>query len=143
MVVVEPEQWVDKEFPLSSHIDIGHELMKGDWIVLMYHYDCPKCQEVVAAYEREAETHAASARRIALVEIPPWTPTRVMVGGACRHGRLDRSHDWFVEAPLHLLISAGKVVLVSRELLVASLPAEEADVVICATDAFATLAVSR
>ena len=122
IVVLEPEQWLGNEFAIAPQINIGHELLEGQWIVLLYHHDCPMCQEAVAQYERQASQGDLSATRIAFVEIPPWNPYPRTSTGACRYGRLDQSHDWFVETPMHLLLSNGKVQEVSRDTLESGVP---------------------
>jgi endogenous inhibitor of DNA gyrase (YacG/DUF329 family) len=116
--VVEPEQWLDKELPLVAHIDIGQELLKGDWIVLFYHYDCPRCQEAVARYEQDTVERDPAAPRVALVEVPPLEPEWSSSGNSiCRRGRLDGSHDWFVATPTHLFLVDGVVREVSADAL--------------------------
>ena len=47
IVVLEPEMWIGKRFPLLDYIDIGGKLKDGNWLVLLYHYDCPKCREAI------------------------------------------------------------------------------------------------
>ena len=37
LVVLDPETWVGKPFPLSKHVDVGERLAEGKWIVLLYH----------------------------------------------------------------------------------------------------------
>ncbi|HEX4144294.1 MAG TPA: hypothetical protein VHY91_12360 [Pirellulales bacterium] len=115
--IVAPEGWIGKELPLVSNIDIGHELVEGEWIVLLYHHDCPKCQEAVARYVQGAEAADGSVARIALIEVPPWGAIGSSNGDGCRHGRLDQNRDWFVETPTHLLVSSGVVRAVSREVI--------------------------
>ena len=46
-VVLKPEKWSGKRFPLLDFIDIGERLRKGRWLVLLCRCDCPKCQQVV------------------------------------------------------------------------------------------------
>ena len=110
-VVLEPEKWVGKAFPLVRHIDIGAELARGDWTLLFYHHDCPKCQEALHEYGiRAAKLRAARATaRVALIEVPPFGELPIEESTHCRHGRLDGLHEWFVSAPAEVLISDGVV----------------------------------
>jgi len=62
VVLLEPETWVGQPCPILSHIDIGRELARGQWIVVLYHHDCPHCQERVPEFDREARVEAARAR---------------------------------------------------------------------------------
>ncbi len=45
--VLEPGEWAGKELPILEHIDIGDRLKAGNWLVLLYHYDCPGCAEAI------------------------------------------------------------------------------------------------
>jgi hypothetical protein len=46
--VLEPETWVGKKLPILEHIDIGEKLSKGNWLILLYHHDCPDCIKAIA-----------------------------------------------------------------------------------------------
>ena len=63
IVVLEPEKWIGKHFPLLDYIDIGDKLKKGKWVVLLYHHDCAKCQKAI-------KDHHSS--KTILVEMPPY-----------------------------------------------------------------------
>jgi hypothetical protein len=123
--VAEPKTWIDKELPLVPNIDIGQELLQGDWIVLLYHYDCPTCQDAMAQYQRNGGHLDPSAPRIAFVEVPPCDPSVSPHESACRRGRLDNSRDWFVETPTHLLLLSGVVRIVSRKMIDPDSPRSE------------------
>ncbi|HUT29914.1 MAG TPA: hypothetical protein VMX13_08990 [Sedimentisphaerales bacterium] len=45
--VLEPESWVGKQLPILEHIDIADTLKTGNWLILLYHYDCPDCAEAI------------------------------------------------------------------------------------------------
>lgn len=74
LVVLEPESWTGMRFPLMEHIDIGGTLSRGRWIVLLFHHDCPDCQDAIHRYaqffrQAEGSTHSP---QITLVEVPPF-----------------------------------------------------------------------
>jgi len=46
--VLEPETWVGKKLPILQHIDIGEKLSRGNWLILLYHHDCPDCAKAIA-----------------------------------------------------------------------------------------------
>jgi len=52
--VLEPKTWVGKELPILEYIDIAESLKEGNWLVLLYHYDCPDCIETIPKYEQMA-----------------------------------------------------------------------------------------
>ncbi len=121
LVVLEPERWVGKSFPLSNYMDIGDDVKKGMWRIVLYHYDCPKCQALVTQYEESKEINVdhADIRRIALVEMPPYDPTTTTYfrGPAQQlsRGRLDDNREWFVTAPIEIDIDEGIVTGVNTE----------------------------
>ena len=49
-ILLDPERWVEKPFPLLPFIEppeVREKLKTGEWTVVLYHNDCPKCQEVI------------------------------------------------------------------------------------------------
>ena len=111
LIVLEPETWLGNEFPLAGYIDIGDELVQGSWIIVLYHQDCPKCQEAIAEYERRARRAGESqeGQRIALVELPPYGVDE-RTGSAnelLRYGRLTDTKTWFASTPCEIQISNG------------------------------------
>lgn len=41
-VILETETWVGKNLPILKYIDIGDQRNEGNWLLLLYHYDCPE-----------------------------------------------------------------------------------------------------
>ena len=113
LVVLEPEEWLGRRFPLLEFISIGSILAHDDWTVVLYHHDCSKCQSVIQRYETLADKAAAGMKtsRMALIEMPPYgsegLPKNQMHGWV--HGRLEASRDWFAETPLVVEVSGGMV----------------------------------
>jgi methylamine utilization protein MauE len=111
IVVLEPEKWVGKRFPLLQHIDIGDQLAEGGWVVLLYHHDCPQCREVLPGYEHMAEDH--SSEGVALIEVPPFGGHGGFAPrGLAQRGRLQETKDWFVQTPTELRLDGGVVTAV-------------------------------
>lgn len=113
IVVLEPETWTGKRFPLLAHIDRGERLANGHWIVLLYHHDCPQCLETLPRYEALAET-AADDRvpSVALVEVPPFGPSDNLPLSRAHRARLRDTKDWFVQTPTEILLADGTVTAV-------------------------------
>jgi len=115
-VVLEPETWVGKPFPLLNYIDIGDQLSAGEWVVVLYRHDCPHCVEELPKYERLARESAddPDAPRVALIEMPSYAPPShdpVPIDTACVRGKLDDSREWFVQTPAEIRIkSMGRVI---------------------------------
>ncbi len=119
VVVLEPELWEGRAFPLLSNIDIGETLRRGRWTVLLYHHDCPKCQAIIRAYEiRQLPSADAAQWPIALIEVPPYGKAgygKSDPSSPILRGRLDDDEDWFVTTPLLIRIDDGTVVAVVSE----------------------------
>ena len=111
IVVLEPEKWVGKRFPLLPHIDIGDRLTEGGWVVLLYHHDCPQCREVLPEYEQMAQSD--SGEGVALIEVPPFGAYGSLAShGSAQRGRLQETKDWFVQTPTELRLDGGLVTAV-------------------------------
>jgi len=115
LVILEPENWIGQPLPIAAHIDIGEQLLKGDWILLLFHHDCPKCQEALPRYEQLAQA-GSRKRRVAVVEVPPYggNPGHV---GVSLYGRLTDGREWFVQAPVEIELKNGIVAHASTELM--------------------------
>lgn len=121
-VVLQPEAWVGKRFPLTKHIDIdlgtprplgergrGEGLSHGHWIVVFHRHGCPLCAELISAIG----ARTSNTEQIALVEVPPYGETHLPPG--VRAGRLSESHRWFIETPHVVRLRDGIVTAVSRD----------------------------
>jgi hypothetical protein len=118
LVVLEPEQWIGKTFPLLNHIDVGEQLRSGHWKIVLYHSDCSACQAAIPKFEAMARTGSESATkvRVALIEMPPYAPpgaSLVTPDTACLVGHLDTDKEWFAQTPVVLELELGKVVFES------------------------------
>jgi len=113
LVILEPETWIGKPFPIASHIDIGDQLLKGDWIVVLFHHGCPECQEALPQYEQLAQEDGR--KRIAVIEIPPYGK-KSDHAVASLYGRLTDKREWFVQAPVEISVKSGMVEAASTEL---------------------------
>jgi len=113
LVILEPEEWIDQPLPIAAHIDIGEQLLKGPWILVLFHHDCPKCQEALPQYEQLAQE--GSRKRIAIVEVPPYGE-KASHAAASIYGRLTDGREWFVQAPVEIVVENGIVKCASTEL---------------------------
>jgi len=113
-VVLEPETWVGKRFPLLNYIDIGDQLAKGKWTVVLYRHDCPHCLEELPKYERLARelSNESNAPSVSLIEMPFYATSSndpVSANTMCLRGKLDDSREWFVQTPVSLSVDNGIV----------------------------------
>jgi hypothetical protein len=114
LVIIEPEKWIGKKFPLSEYIDVGDQLAIGNWLVVLYRYDCKHCDLNIPRYKQMAcdAFGQIESRRIAFIEMPPHgTPPHGIDGNLVPwlHGRLSTTMRWLAETPVEVMLSDGKV----------------------------------
>ncbi|MFO7907698.1 MAG: MauE/DoxX family redox-associated membrane protein [Planctomycetota bacterium] len=131
VVILEPERWIGKRFPLLPFIEdapgqvqpgerpLQEQLSEGIWVVLLYHHDCPECREAIAGYEQLAASSAADANalRLALIEVPPYDETdslRRLSNVPCALGRLSDKREWFVETLVEMTAESARVRRIRR-----------------------------
>ncbi len=110
IVALEPEKWIGKRLPLLAYIHNSDQLQEGEWLVLLYHHDCPKCQAVIQNLPQII--HGLGGQQIALVEIPPYADGNEAIGSLgvpFIHRSLVNTRTWFLESPVGLLVSNGVV----------------------------------
>ena len=117
LVILDPEGWINKEFPLTAYLSPEVDVTRGDWTVFIYHHDCPKCQEAIPKYLALAErlSSQGSGERVLFLEVPPYgaaLPRRRSV----HYLALRDEHEWFVQAPVEIVLTNGIVTGASLEL---------------------------
>ena len=112
-VILEPRLWVGNRLPLLKYIDIGDQLAKGEWIVVFYRHNCPRCRAAMPRYTHDAEemTKNKSRARFALVEMSPLGDIG-MPTTPCVHGTLSDVKEWILDAPVELQMKDGRVLMV-------------------------------
>lgn len=125
-VVLAPEQWEGKQFPLVELIDVGRHLTHGQWAVVLYHVGCLKCDEMINGFDELSmvTNDARGAVRVAFIEVPEEGQSRAewpLSSSHCLRGELRDSYDWFVSTPVILAIKDGIVEEVCREQSLAGL----------------------
>jgi thiol-disulfide isomerase/thioredoxin len=110
--VLEPEMWEGVRLPILDKIDISDQLEKGDWVVLLYHFDCPDCAKAIPEYEQMAYDLAGNGDflKFAFVEIPPFGKGPIDENAPCVSGRMSEDKQWLVTTPVVILMSDSKVI---------------------------------
>lgn len=115
VVVLQPEAWVGKRFPLAAHIDVGGTLSQGEWTVVLYRHDCPDCRQALPRYQERAREQSIARRtsRLALVQLPPYAEHEVGLTSpdrsACLYGVLSDAAHWFAVTPIEVRLQEGVV----------------------------------
>jgi len=102
-ILLEPEKWKGKEFPLLPYIEppeVREPLKTGEWTVVLYHHDCPKCKETIS------DLASKGTQNVVCVEMPPYGEATLPSGVI--HAKLIAGadgYDWFAETPVVTTIS--------------------------------------
>ncbi len=124
VVVLEPEQWVGEQFSLLEYIDVGDQLAKGKWLVVLYHHDCPECRSVLPKYEQLSRDLASRGEplRVALIEMPPYAPDWLQLVSPdmrCLIGHLSDEKEWFMTTPQEVVVHGAEVTNIGHQELLA------------------------
>ena len=109
-IILEPEGWIGKEFPLFSRFaqTEGFEVLRrGTWTILIVQPDCSECKKMLA------DLKANKTQNVAVVIIPsrtsekmPQTPFPAFV--------LDSRNAWFAETPCMVRLEEGVCVILEN-----------------------------
>lgn len=113
--VVDTKQWEQKEWPMLDYIDIKEQLQNGDWVVLLYHYDCPNCTEAIPKYEEMYKSLAGNENvlNFAFVEMQPYGNEQqqlISSDNKVVRGKLNEAKEWLAETPIVVILRDGKVI---------------------------------
>jgi len=111
-VMLDPQAWLSKPFPLYEQIDVGQQLSRsrGASLIVLYHADCPVCQRAIARFA--SDNNATDGTPIAFIEVPPYSEdgsVLAMMGSSAISGQLSSAHEWVVKTPLLMVINDGIV----------------------------------
>ena len=117
VLILRPTEWIGEVFPLNGAMSPRIDESRDDCIVLLYHHDCAKCQEVLPRYEQLAGEMAkrGDTAQVLLLEVPPYGMALDHIGLAKR-ARLSADRKWFVQAPVEIQLRDGMVRLASLNL---------------------------
>jgi len=113
-VFLDPPAWIGKTFPLADHLEIGGQLMAGEWFVVFYRHDCSHCLEELPGWlHLGAElVHQRKVPSLALIQVPPFGPPGtdpVPPQAPCERSRLANTKDWFIQTPAAIELNGGIV----------------------------------
>lgn len=112
LVVLEPETWIGKRWPLLAEPGVPHELADGTWDVLLFRHDCHVCHDVMVELSQILSVQL-EARRITLIGIDEPREDELVNGLrnlGCLLGRLPQDREWFATTPLRLRLKDGACV---------------------------------
>jgi thiol-disulfide isomerase/thioredoxin len=109
--VLEPPTWINQTLPIMDHIDRAAPLQEGNWLIMLFHYDCPDCEEAMPAFEQIAENFVGNEAtlQLALIEVPPYGYNAEARESVCHLARMDDAKKWMIVTPAVLLLADGVV----------------------------------
>ncbi len=117
-VVLEPENWRGKLFPLLPHLQRGSQFQRGHWKILLYHHDCANCAEILEHWPGSLSADSNQDTKLAIIVLPPaeganselelLTPRPLI-------DTLSASRDWIVTTPTILTLNRGVVIKTSHD----------------------------
>jgi hypothetical protein len=117
IVVLQPHDWIGREFPLQDAITTRVDLSTGEWTLFFFHHDCSKCQKALPLYEQLAKRidNRKKRARVLMVEVPPFAVAEENLQSADRT-QLSADREWFVQTPVEIQVRDGTVTLASPDL---------------------------
>ncbi|MCF7972765.1 MAG: hypothetical protein K9N55_03010 [Phycisphaerae bacterium] len=110
--VLEPQTWTGRTLPILPHVDIADRLEQGNWLIMLFHHDCPDCAKALPEFQQMADSFAGNedTLQLALVEVPPLGyDTHDTAESNRLLGRMDETKKWLVVTPAVLLLTDGRV----------------------------------
>lgn len=103
-LILNPQEWIGKGFPLRSHIRSVADISSGTWHILFYHHDCGSCRGILASLIH------TQTQSMVLVSLPPHAEADEL---ASRLGvpvaRLSATQTWFMQTPVMVTLDGGRV----------------------------------
>jgi hypothetical protein len=108
-VFIEPEKMVGQPFTLARYIDIGEQLSRGRWLVVLYRTDCSACAEVLSGHNQD-HFHIDVSGNLALVSVPPHGTSKPPVRSpSTLYGALSATTEWLIQTPAFVEVQNGRV----------------------------------
>ncbi|HPO71089.1 MAG TPA: hypothetical protein PKV53_12405, partial [Anaerohalosphaeraceae bacterium] len=105
------QQW--EWMPYIVEETVRKELAEGIAVVLMYHYDCPTCAQMVplySAYCKQMTEQGNEAFKIAFLAVPPYGQGPVPADTTCIQGTLTDQQKWELTSPYVVALLDGQIV---------------------------------
>jgi hypothetical protein len=122
LVVLNPSEWVGKEFPLGSYVTLDQPLMQGAWIAVLYHHDCEHCRLLLKNLGEQVRQHPPGPADppMAAIEMPPFVkdggvPPMAAAVAVLHQGRLSATRDWFGDTPIIVALRDGRVLFAKQQ----------------------------
>jgi hypothetical protein len=112
-VLLEPTEWINKDFPLFNFMDGPERFTHGNWRMLFIHDDCAECLAAIPDFLRhtpEIPVGGYDQQYLGLVELPPYDSSRwpgTIKEAVVSH--LSGNKRWFMHTPTEVWLRDGIV----------------------------------
>ena len=105
LIVIETDDWKGQEFPISDWVNSYSMISEGEWKVVLYRENCPKCCAYIEDLLKSSQKH-----RLAFIRFPPYKDDPFVLS-RLEHTWLTVSDeiDWFIDGPKSFLLVNGIV----------------------------------
>jgi hypothetical protein len=108
-VFLDPQDWIDQPLPILHQVYDGRSMEQGEWTLLFYRDDCPKCHDLIDEL-KNGQFKPADNIQIALIKVPPANPQKsVKKFGNWVWTSMNQQVDWLMGAPTVIRMVDGKV----------------------------------
>lgn len=101
-------------WPPPQAVQLGEDLSKGCWVVLIYDSSCHRCESLAAGYAQDASEWDTSGKecKLALLDVNHAEhPETALPYGNIARGRLLQA-DWYESSPIVLFLDQGRILKV-------------------------------
>jgi hypothetical protein len=113
-IMLEPEKWIGKEFPLWDYVDekAKYKIKHGDWIIVIGRKNCDECRKLIEKIETK------DTIMVALLELDDGTvdtDKRELYPHVALQGRLRTENNWVILTPNLILCRDGICITVGEK----------------------------
>jgi hypothetical protein len=107
-ISLKPQRWIGKTLPILSSLELKNkneetdfltQLKDGEWFIVFYRSNCPKCKKLLSELSAKQITNVVS------VEVLQDGKTGTKIG--IYDFRLNDEYDWFCQPPILIQINTG------------------------------------
>lgn len=106
LVKLEPQTWLNKEFPLRNYCNIGEKLTNDHWLILLYRTGCSECQKTSPLVAKLAKEMNCP---LVVLKMNPQNDSLNFDNVDFITGLLNQKITWFAETPIVLELDNGIV----------------------------------
>lgn len=109
--VLEPLTWIGQPLPITEVIEDAPPLQEGNWLAMLFHYDCTDCQKTIPQFHEIAENMVGNEEmlRVAQIEVPEYGYRTDLDNSPTFKTRMDETKEWMIVTPAVILLSDGTV----------------------------------